>query len=204
MTNARLSDKELANLNAAAVTREYRVKPHLGTNSVTFVGSYWKRCSLHFVVDYRTVSAINGWMAKRYSSLTHFLFILFTRPLVVLDNVKVNMCLRFLVESSFELSIASFRLITKLCNLLYPTVRNEGVKSLRCRERRLLYRCLKELLGLTWRQHMLNSQEVVWSFQSRRTCWVVSSTVQVTLSTMVRRYLQRIILTLMVCLYYFV
>ena len=34
MGNARLSDKELANLNAAAVTKEYRVKPHLGTSSV--------------------------------------------------------------------------------------------------------------------------------------------------------------------------
>lgn len=30
MTNARLSDKELANINAAAVTKEYGVKPHLG------------------------------------------------------------------------------------------------------------------------------------------------------------------------------
>jgi hypothetical protein len=30
MTNARLSDKELANINAAAVTKEYRIKPHLG------------------------------------------------------------------------------------------------------------------------------------------------------------------------------
>ena len=39
MGNARLSDKELANLNAAAVTKEYRVKPHLGTSSVV---SYWK------------------------------------------------------------------------------------------------------------------------------------------------------------------
>ena len=103
----------------------------------------------------------------------------------------------------FWTSIVSFRLIMKSCNLLCPTVRNEGVKSLRCRERRPLYRCLKELLGLMWRQHTLNSQEVVWSFQSRRTCWVVSSTVQATLSTMVRRCLQRIISTLMVCLYYY-
>jgi hypothetical protein len=31
MANARLSDKELAKLNAAAVTKEFRVKPHLGT-----------------------------------------------------------------------------------------------------------------------------------------------------------------------------
>lgn len=31
MANARLSDKELANINAAAVTKEYRIKPHLGT-----------------------------------------------------------------------------------------------------------------------------------------------------------------------------
>ncbi len=30
MADARLSDKELAAINAAAVTREYRVKPHLG------------------------------------------------------------------------------------------------------------------------------------------------------------------------------
>lgn len=26
----RISDKELSNINAAAVTREYRVQPHLG------------------------------------------------------------------------------------------------------------------------------------------------------------------------------
>lgn len=30
MTNARLSDRELANINAAAVTKEYSIKPHLG------------------------------------------------------------------------------------------------------------------------------------------------------------------------------
>lgn len=30
----RLSDKELAAINAAAVTREYTVKPHLGTRVV--------------------------------------------------------------------------------------------------------------------------------------------------------------------------
>lgn len=30
MTSARLSDRELANINAAAVTKEYRIKPHLG------------------------------------------------------------------------------------------------------------------------------------------------------------------------------
>ncbi|KAG8958488.1 Vacuolar ATP synthase subunit B [Tulasnella sp. 419] len=39
MSSPRLSDKELAAINAAAVTREYRVQPHL---------------------DYRTVSAVNG------------------------------------------------------------------------------------------------------------------------------------------------
>lgn len=53
------------------------------------------------------------------------------------------------MESFLEFALASFHLIMKSFNLLYPTVRNEGVKSLRCRERRLLYRCLKELLGLT-------------------------------------------------------
>jgi hypothetical protein len=30
MADARLSDKELAAINAAAVTKEYRVQPHLG------------------------------------------------------------------------------------------------------------------------------------------------------------------------------
>lgn len=30
MTDARLSDNELATINAAAVTKEYRVQPHLG------------------------------------------------------------------------------------------------------------------------------------------------------------------------------
>ncbi|KXN88248.1 V-type proton ATPase subunit B [Leucoagaricus sp. SymC.cos] len=39
MSDSRISDQELARINAAAVTKEYRVQPHL---------------------DYRTVSAING------------------------------------------------------------------------------------------------------------------------------------------------
>lgn len=30
MSDPRISDKELAQINAAAVTQEYRVKPHLG------------------------------------------------------------------------------------------------------------------------------------------------------------------------------
>ena len=33
MANARLSDRDLANINAAAVTKEFRVKPHLGADS---------------------------------------------------------------------------------------------------------------------------------------------------------------------------
>ena len=36
MTNARLSDRDLANLNAAAVTKEYRIKPHLGMSSASY------------------------------------------------------------------------------------------------------------------------------------------------------------------------
>lgn len=32
--NPRLSDKELAQINAAAVTREYSVKPHLGEHPI--------------------------------------------------------------------------------------------------------------------------------------------------------------------------
>lgn len=35
MTDARLSDKELASLNAAAVTREYNVHPRLGPYAIT-------------------------------------------------------------------------------------------------------------------------------------------------------------------------
>ena len=36
MANARISDRELANINAAAVTKEYRIKPHLGTSLVSY------------------------------------------------------------------------------------------------------------------------------------------------------------------------
>jgi hypothetical protein len=32
MPDPRISDKELAAINAAAVTKEYRVQPHLGKN----------------------------------------------------------------------------------------------------------------------------------------------------------------------------
>jgi V-type H+-transporting ATPase subunit B len=32
MPDPRISDKELAAINAAAVTKEYRVQPHIGEN----------------------------------------------------------------------------------------------------------------------------------------------------------------------------
>jgi len=59
MTNARLSDKELANINAAAVTKEYRIKPHLGMFFVLLTAIKASR-SIGALTDYRTVSAING------------------------------------------------------------------------------------------------------------------------------------------------
>lgn len=39
MADARLSDRELAQINAAAVTREYTVKPHLGMFIILHVSS---------------------------------------------------------------------------------------------------------------------------------------------------------------------
>lgn len=54
----RMSDKELAAINAAAVTREYRVQPHLG-EQVPFLEPGMR---LREHADYRTVSAINGYV----------------------------------------------------------------------------------------------------------------------------------------------
>jgi len=34
MASAVLSDRELAQINAAAVTKEYRIKPHLGAYAI--------------------------------------------------------------------------------------------------------------------------------------------------------------------------
>jgi hypothetical protein len=59
MTNARLSDKELANINAAAVTKEYRIKPHLGVLLMLLTAIQASHL-LGALTDYRTVSAING------------------------------------------------------------------------------------------------------------------------------------------------
>lgn len=43
MADARLSDRELANINAAAVTKEYTVKPHLGMSAhVSYATSVWQ------------------------------------------------------------------------------------------------------------------------------------------------------------------
>lgn len=39
VADPRLSDRELAAINAAAVTREYTVQPHLGENSICILGS---------------------------------------------------------------------------------------------------------------------------------------------------------------------
>ena len=37
MSDPRISDQELARINAAAVTKEYRVQPHLGTPRFRFL-----------------------------------------------------------------------------------------------------------------------------------------------------------------------
>ena len=76
MGNARLSDKELANLNAAAVTKEYRVKPHLGTSSVCvhikeILSSLYRRLSNR--ISYKWV---NGETCS--TLITHSLLILST------------------------------------------------------------------------------------------------------------------------------
>ena len=57
MADARLSDKELAQINAAAVTREYTVKPHLGMCLLPLIQEGFLDSHNS---DYRTVSGING------------------------------------------------------------------------------------------------------------------------------------------------
>lgn len=59
-SDPRISDRELAAINAAAVTREYRVQPHLGT--IAYCLYIWTAETdvASCYVDYRTVSAING------------------------------------------------------------------------------------------------------------------------------------------------
>lgn len=57
VVDPRISDNELAAINAAAVTREYRVQPHLGTFTMTCAFLSWPDA---ISPDYRTVSAING------------------------------------------------------------------------------------------------------------------------------------------------
>lgn len=57
VVDPRIGDNELAAINAAAVTREYRVQPHLGMFATTSPFPSW---SDTISPDYRTVSAING------------------------------------------------------------------------------------------------------------------------------------------------
>jgi hypothetical protein len=79
-----MSDKELAAINAAAVTREYRVQPHLGEEPWCRRGG----CALNYsATDYRTVSAINGCVI--FPLMQRFYLTSIFSPLVVLDNVKV-------------------------------------------------------------------------------------------------------------------
>lgn len=60
MADPRLSDKELAALNAAAVTREYNVHPRLGRDRVLQSARPSPILMLIVRLDYKTVSAING------------------------------------------------------------------------------------------------------------------------------------------------
>jgi V-type H+-transporting ATPase subunit B len=81
----RMSDGELAQINAAAVTREYNVKPHLGKHphithlkQVLTLGC----CRLSDSICCKWVSLRACSLGNTVSSCV--------RPLVVLDNVKVN------------------------------------------------------------------------------------------------------------------
>lgn len=67
--------QEAAAINAAAALRNYHVRPRLGAYNLV-QGAY---CVLITHKDYRTVSAVNG-------------------PLVILDNVKVSVIVRWLSD----------------------------------------------------------------------------------------------------------
>ena len=58
-SGTQISDGELAAINAAAVTREYRVQPHLGAYRPHICCRTSSGPDFHRL-DYRTVSAING------------------------------------------------------------------------------------------------------------------------------------------------
>ena len=58
MPSPRLTDRELLRLNAAAVTREYNVKPRLGAFICDCVLALDE--VMVWMIDYRTVSAVNG------------------------------------------------------------------------------------------------------------------------------------------------
>jgi hypothetical protein len=84
MSDPRMSDKEMAAINAAAVTQEYRVKPHLGEYSSPCVS----RLLIH-------VCRLQNCLRDQRVSTFYLLFLCTTngslsRPLVVLDNVKVS------------------------------------------------------------------------------------------------------------------
>jgi len=85
-TKARISDKELAAINAAAVTREYRVTPHLGKNNLVRLFQLLNR-----PLPSRLSNGVRHQRAS-YAILQPFCWLtwLLNRPLVVLDDVKVG------------------------------------------------------------------------------------------------------------------
>jgi hypothetical protein len=85
VVDPRISDNELAAINAAAVTREYRVQPHLGMFTTT---CQFLSCLTPFLQIIALYLPSTG---KNQIKLCPCIFNrLLCRPLVVLDNVKVE------------------------------------------------------------------------------------------------------------------
>lgn len=92
VADPRISDSELAAMNAAAVTREYRVQPHLGA-SIPLFSRVWQLTTearsdlvssrLPHSICYQRVN-LYLWKAIYIDSYPD------RSPLVVLDNVKVG------------------------------------------------------------------------------------------------------------------
>ncbi len=82
----RMSDREMAAINAAAVTKEYRVQPHLGELLLAVLPIHFCLISLYRLSHRLCYQRVGGAATFRQSLYTHVP----CRPLVVLDNVKVS------------------------------------------------------------------------------------------------------------------
>jgi hypothetical protein len=152
--DSRITDREMASINAAAVVKEYRVQPHLGERARPLPDAMSIETLLQTIG--RSLPLMGACRSGHFWRCLNVM----NSPLVVLDNVKVRMVTHDhagLAHLLIPMSGTSSRRTMRLFNLRFRMDQSAVDKFSRSRARRRLCKSLRGHPASTSRRPTSNS-----------------------------------------------